>query len=56
MDKLETIYVPKDAYSEYTKAYKGYVSATVRFRSIGTTGDFQIDEGVLTAYLGIAEK
>ncbi len=52
MSKLETVYVPGESYSEYSAAYKSYLPATARFRSIGSTGDFQIDDGVLTAYFG----
>ena len=52
MSKLETVYVPAGAYSDYASAYKTYLPSTARMKAIGATEDFQIDDGVLTAYLG----
>ena len=52
MTKLETVYVPAGAYDKYSAAYKSYLPSTARLKSIGATGDFQIDDGVLTAYFG----
>ena len=52
MTKLETVYVPAGAYAKYSNAYKSYLPSTARLKSIGATGDFQIDDGVLTAYFG----
>ena len=52
MSKLETVYVPAGAYSDYATAYKTYLPSTARMKAIGATEDFQIDDGVLTAYLG----
>ena len=52
MDKLETVYVPKEAYGTYSTAYKSFLPSTARFRSIGSTGDFQIEDDILVAYFG----
>ena len=52
MSKLETVYVPAGAYSDYASAYKAYLPSTARMKAIGATEDFQIDDGVLTAYFG----
>ena len=52
MTKLETVYVPAGVYSAYASAYKSYLPDGVRIKSIGAVGDFQIDDGVLTAYFG----
>lgn len=53
MEKLKTIYVPRNAYSEYLSAYQSYLPSTVDIRYIDYTDDFQIDnEGVLLAYTG----
>lgn len=53
MEKLKTIYVPRNAYSEYLSAYQSYLPSTVDIRCIDYTDDFQIDnEGVLLAYTG----
>ena len=52
MTGLETVYVPAEAYDDYSAAYKSYLPSGARLQSSGTEGDFQIDDGVLTVYLG----
>ena len=52
MKKLAEIYVPSAAYDDYVSAYQKYVPSTARFRILGASSDFLIENGVLTAYIG----
>ncbi len=52
MSKLETVYVPASAYSDYATAYQYYLPSTARLKIMGVTEDFLIENGVLVAYLG----
>ena len=52
LNSLEKIFVPAESYSIYATAYQSILPSGTRLVSIGVEGDFQIEDGVLTAYLG----
>lgn len=51
---LEEIRVPDGCYRDYAESYGAYLPKSVRIHE-SSTEDFQIEDGILTAYLGDSE-
>ena len=49
---LKTVNVPAESYTAYSAAFQNQLPSGATIKSIGVSGDFQVQDGVLIAYLG----
>ena len=52
MSKLETVYVPAEAFGVYSEKLKSYIPSHATMQASNSESEFLIQDGVLTGYLG----